>query len=65
MDNLTIEQVKKMDRESLESELSSRVYKAALLLEQMEDAGFISGNGHHKAQRVADYAVLQMDQAWK
>lgn len=65
MENLTIEEIKQMDKESLAAELSNRVYDAALLLEQMEGAGLIGGNGHHKAQRVAAYAVQQMNEAWK
>lgn len=64
MRTLTTEEVAKMDKSALEAELSNRVYEAALLLEQMEHVGLIGGNGHHKAQRVAAYAVEQMTLSW-
>lgn len=64
MKNLTLAQIKKMDKGALAAELSNRVYAAALLLEQMEHAGRIGGNGHHKAQHVAKAAEDEMTRAW-
>ena len=62
---LLIDDIKKMSKNQLEAELSNRVYAAALLLEQMEHAGLIFGNGHHKAQRIAKCAVEEMRTSWK
>lgn len=64
MKRLEIDEIKKMEQSQIEAELSNRVYEAALLLEQMEHAGRIGGNGHHKAQRVAEAALKEMRQAW-
>lgn len=64
MRELTIEEIEKMDKGSLAAELTNRVYMAALLLEQMEHAGRIGGNGHHKAQAVAAKAEEEMNHAW-
>ena len=53
-----------MERDAIRAELTNRVYNAAIFLEQLEVAGLISGNGHHKAQRIAQTAVDEMNKAW-
>lgn len=61
---LTIEEIKKADKATLTAELSNRVYAAAILLEQMENAGRIGGNGHHHAQDIAKYAEDKLNREW-
>ena len=48
-----------------ETELSNRVYAAASLLERLEGAGKIDGNGHHAAQAVAKAAVEELRSRWR
>lgn len=57
-------ELKTMERDAIRAELTNRVYEAAIFLEQLEVAGRISGNGHHKAQRVAQAAVEELQAAW-
>lgn len=65
MIELSLEEIKKMSKTDLEAELSNRVYAAAILLEKMENAGRIVGNGHHKAQTVVARAIEEMRFAWR
>ena len=64
IDEMTTEQLKKLDRETLEAELSNRVYAASLLIERLENAGMVYGNGHHAAQAVAKFAVDDLRKRW-
>ena len=43
--------------EEIENSLSNSVYKAGLWLEKAEKLGYIKGNGHQLAQRLAAEAV--------
>lgn len=61
---LTVDQVKAMTKAELEAELSNRVYAVAVLFERMEHAGKINGNGHHKAQRLSEAAVAELNRSW-
>lgn len=45
-------------------ELSNAVYEAARLLETLEYAGKIRGNGHHMRQEVARFAVDLLKERW-
>ena len=47
-----------------QNELGNRVYEAAMLLERLEDAGRINGNGHHVARKIAVYAVDLLTERW-
>ena len=64
MRDVTFEQVQAMDLESAKSEISNRVYEAAILYELFEDAGKVHGNGHHMAQSVAAFAEKLMTERW-
>lgn len=46
-----------MDDKQIEAEVSDRVYAAALVFETLESLGKVHGNGHHMAQKVADFAA--------
>ncbi len=52
------------DREAASAELGSAVYAAAILLERLEDAGKVRGNGHHMAQSVAAFATGLLAERW-
>jgi len=62
---LTQKEIETLSREDLAAELSNAVYAATALLERMEDAGRILGNGHHKRQRVTAFAVEEMLHSWR
>jgi len=64
MKQLTIKEVKDMDLATASAKLSNRVYEAALLLETLEYARRIDGNGHHLAQRVAEFAETLLKEHW-
>lgn len=48
-----------------ETELSASVYAATKLLEDLEAAGLIDGNGHHARQRIAEMAVDELRSRWR
>jgi hypothetical protein len=64
MRHIETNDLRDMERDAIRAELTNRVYDAAIFLEQLEVAGLISGNGHHKAQRIAQTAVDEMNKAW-
>lgn len=51
-------------REGAEDKVRSAIYQAALIFERLEDAGKISGNGHHIAQDISNYAVEFLKKRW-
>jgi len=53
-----------MTREAAESLITTHVYEATALLEQLEAAGLISGNGHHARQKLAQLAALEIRERW-
>jgi hypothetical protein len=65
VDTLTDEQIKTLDHAALEVELSNRVYEASLLIERLENAGRVFGNGHHAAQKIAEFASNDLKSRWK
>lgn len=54
--NLTLEEAS--------AELSAAVYQAAQLVEQLEGAGKVIGNGHHARQKIASLAVEDLKARW-
>lgn len=47
-------------------EVSKRIYQLAdALFEALEHAQLISGNGHHIAQKLAEYAKQQVALHWR
>lgn len=53
-----------MDLATAETEISNAVYEATYLLERLENAGKVRGNGHHARQAVALYATQEMRTRW-
>lgn len=52
------------DLAAAEAELSNAIYAAARLLEDLEHAGLVHGNGHHMRQAVAESAVELLRERW-
>ena len=51
--------------EEAKAELENAVYYAALLIERLEHAGKVSGNGHHAAQAIAAFAGEELKSRWR
>lgn len=51
--------------EQAEAELTEAVYASTRILEDLEHAGLVSGNGHHLRQEIAQLAVNKMRERWK
>jgi hypothetical protein len=64
MRDLTVEQLKTMDKDQIRVEIGNRIYEAAILFERLESAGAIRGNGHHIAQAIALHAQEVFDERW-
>lgn len=54
-----------MDLATAETEVSNAVYEATRLIESLENAGKVRGNGHHGRQAVAVFAVQELRARWK
>jgi hypothetical protein len=50
--------------EEAENLLSKEVYESSALLERLEGAGKVGGNGHHMRQIVVGKAVLLLRSRW-
>lgn len=53
------------DLEEMVSRIGRSVFEAAMTFEPLEDAGLVSGNGHHLAQEVAGFAVELLRERWR
>ena len=53
-----------MDKEEASVSLSNSVYEATALIEKLEHAGKVSGNGHHIRQKIAEYAAQVLRDRW-
>lgn len=53
-----------MTLEAAKAELSNRIYAATALYEELEGAGFITGNGHHARQHVVALALEDLERRW-
>jgi hypothetical protein len=58
------EQLKNLTLEEAESELGTRIYEAALFIEELELAGKVWGNGHHAAQNIVQVALEELHSRW-
>lgn len=47
-----------------ETAVVNAVYEATALIEQLQYAGKVSGNGHHARQHVAQCAVEELRKRW-
>lgn len=54
-----------LDLEHAESALSNIVYEATQLVEKLEMAGLVRGNGHHIRQNIARFAMEELRKHWK
>ena len=61
----TVEQLRDMSLEDAETHLSNAVYQATAILEGLEHAGKVFGNGHHARQNAALAAVVELRGRWK
>lgn len=57
--------LKNASNEELEIELNNNVYLACQLIEKLENAGRIIGNGHHIRQNIAKFAQDTLKSRWK
>ena len=53
-----------LDLKEAQSELSNRIYEAARLLEELEYAGKVIGNGHHMRQQLCQVAERLLADRW-
>ena len=53
-----------MDLETAEARLSSAVYAATALFEDLEHAGQIRGNGYQVRQQIAEWTVNEVRRRW-
>ena len=58
------EELEKMTLAEAQRQLSNSVYAAALIVEKLETAGKIAGNGHHARQKIAQFAVDDLAKRW-
>lgn len=56
---------KTMSLEEAKTQLGNEIYKAAALIEQLEYAGRVDGNGHHMRQKVAEFAKDLLGERWR
>lgn len=59
------EKLREMTLSDAENAISKSVYAATQLIEQLEYAGRIRGNGHHLRQEIAEFAVKLMRERWE
>ena len=64
IEDMTNEDLRKLDRSFLEAELGNRVYFASRLIERLEQAGLVSGNGHRAAQSISRFAIDELRKQW-
>ena len=53
-----------MTLDHAENDISQAIYAATELLEHLEGAGLVRGNGHHMRQKIAEQAVLLLRERW-
>lgn len=53
-----------VDQAEMEAELGNMLYAAGQLIEQLERAGHVRGNGHHARQCVAAFGVAELRARW-
>lgn len=61
---MSFEKEKKPTLQEACDEMSGRIYRAATLFERWEHMGLVGGNGHHAAQKLAQYAVDDLKAWW-
>lgn len=61
---MTIEEVKALNYEDAKVIIENAVYEATILIERLENAGKVSGNGHHARQAAAKAAADILKERW-
>jgi hypothetical protein len=64
MRTFTAEELAAMDLATAETEVSNAVYEATRLIESLEHAGKLRGNGHHARQACAVFATQEIRARW-
>ena len=64
MRQFTKEEVDSMDLEDAQHAIENCVYEATALIEQLEQAGKVGGNGHHCRQKLAAAAKDEVAGRW-
>jgi hypothetical protein len=59
------EKLQHMTLDDAVSNLSNRVYDATRIVEELEYAGRVRGNGHHLRQEIAAFAVKLLREQWE
>ena len=60
----TDENLKDMTLSEAQTEISNRIYEAAVLYELLESKHKVGGNGHHIRQKLSSYAMKLMEDSW-
>ena len=61
----TVEELREMDLEQTLAFVGNAVYQVATVLERLEDADRIQGNGHHMAQELSARAQGEVIERWR
>jgi hypothetical protein len=56
--------IKQMSLKDAQVEISNKIYEATRLIEELEYAGKVSGNGHHARQKIAKFATDDLAERW-
>ena len=56
--------LKTISLEDAQHRLGNLVYEAASLVEKLEQAGRVLGNGHHARQKIAQFAKDDLARRW-
>lgn len=64
MKNYTDKELAEMTFSEAETALSNSIYEASALIERLQYAGKISGNGHHARQAIVKHAVAELFMRW-
>ena len=60
----SIKALQNMNFDEIEAELLNNVYESTAILEQLENAGMLKGNGHHLRQKVSGFAQDILKERW-
>ncbi len=58
------ERLKNMTLAEAKAELSNAIYRAGAIIEDLEHAGKVHGNGHHARQHLCEAATKELESRW-
>lgn len=64
MRQFTKNDVESMTLETAQRAIENCVYEATALIEKLEHAGKVRGNGHHARQKIAEEAKDELTRRW-